>query len=105
MKVIPGLTYPPDTADFGPVATKIVALKPDLVELSFVTGNRITNIIAALKEAGYKGFVSPPNMNPAILANTIAKVGKEYVEGTEYNNFDPRGVHNDPKMQVLSIAI
>ena len=101
MKVIPGLTYPPDTADFGPVATKIVALKPDLVELSFVTGDQITNIIAALKDAGYKGFISPANLNPTILANTIAKVGKEYVEGMEYNNFDPRGVHNDPKMQVL----
>jgi branched-chain amino acid transport system substrate-binding protein len=101
MKVIPGLTYPPDTADFGPVATKIVALKPDLVELSFVTGDQITNIIAALKDAGYKGFISPANLNPTILANTIAKVGKEYVEGMEYNNFDPRGVHNDPKMQAL----
>ena len=28
MKVLPGLTYPPDTADFGPVATKIVGLNP-----------------------------------------------------------------------------
>ena len=101
MRVLPGLTYPPDTADFGPVATKIVGLNPDLVELSFVTGNEITNIIAALKDAGYKGIISAMNMNPLILQNCIGKVGKEYLEGTEFNNFDPRGVHNDPRMQTL----
>ena len=101
MKVLPGLTYPPDTADFGPVATKIVGVNPDLVELSFVTGNDITNIIAALKDAGYKGIISAMNMNPLILQNCIGKVGKEYLEGTEFNNFDPRGVHNDPKMQAI----
>lgn len=103
MTVLPGLTYPPDTADFAPIANKIVTLdpKPDLVELSFVTGDQITNIIAALKEAGYEGFISAMNMNPYILANCIAKVGKEYLEGIGFNNFDPRGVHNDPKMQVL----
>jgi branched-chain amino acid transport system substrate-binding protein len=101
MEVIPGITYPPGTVDFGPVATKIVSLQPDLVELSFVTGDQITNIIAALKDAGYKGFISPANLNSDILANIIAKVGKQYVEGMEFNNFDPRGVHNDLKMQSL----
>ena len=103
MNVLPGLLYPADTVDFSSVATKLMSLepRPDLIELSFVTGDQITGIISALHDAGYEGFISPMNMNPNLLDNCIAKVGKEYMEGWECLNFDPRGVTKDPEMLAL----
>jgi branched-chain amino acid transport system substrate-binding protein len=103
MTVVPGLVYPKDTTDFSSLATKIMSLnpRPDHIDLSFVTGDTITQIISALYDAGYKGTVAPYNLNPNILANIIAKTGKEYIEGWEFLNFDPRGVTDDPKITAL----
>jgi ABC-type branched-subunit amino acid transport system substrate-binding protein len=103
MTVLPGLVYPKDTTDFSSLATKIMSLepRPDHIDLSFVTGDTITQIVSALYDAGYKGTVAPYNLNPNILANIIAKTGKEYIEGWEFLNFDPRGVTDDPKIVAL----
>jgi branched-chain amino acid transport system substrate-binding protein len=103
MTVLPGLVYPKDTTDFSSLATKIMSLepRPDHIDLSFVTGDTITQIISALYDAGYEGTVAPYNLNPNILANIIAKTGKEYIEGWEFLNFDPRGVTDDPKIVAL----
>jgi branched-chain amino acid transport system substrate-binding protein len=103
MTVLPGLVYPRDTTDFSSLATKIMSLdpRPDHIDLSFVVGDQITQIISALYDAGYKGTVAPYNLNPNILANIIAKTGKEYIEGWEFLNFDPRGVTDDRKIVAL----
>lgn len=96
------VNYPMTTVDFGPIATKIVSYNPDYVELAMVAGDPITGIISALKDVGYKGLVLPGTaLNPVILANTVKRVGAEYMEGWEDTLFDPVGITKDPKMLAL----
>jgi ABC-type branched-subunit amino acid transport system substrate-binding protein len=90
------------TVDFGPIATKIMSYNPDYVELGFVTGDAIVNLIASLKDVGYKGLVMPSTgLNVTILNNLVERVGKDYVEGWETTLFDPRGINDDPKVAGL----
>lgn len=101
LKVLDNLYFNSSQLDFGPIASKIVSLHPDMVDTAFTTGNQITNLIAALKDAGYKGLIYPGNMTPFVFDACLARVGKEYLEGTESLYFDPRGIQKDPKMLEL----
>ena len=101
LKGLPDVFYSPDTVDFGPVATKIMSYNPDVVDTSWSSGEAITNIIGALKDAGYKGKITMGNMNDYILDNVVARVGKEYVEGSESLFKDPRLTQKNPKMVAL----
>jgi ABC-type branched-subunit amino acid transport system substrate-binding protein len=101
LQVVEPLYFNMSTTDFGPLATKIKAANPDFVESPFVTGDQITNIVAALKDAGYKGRIYPGSINPLILDNIVKKVGKEYVEGWECVYHDPRGIVKDPEIVAL----
>ena len=101
LKVLGTVFYSADTTDFGPVATKIKSYNSDLVDLSVCTGDLLVNIIVALKDAGYKGFLYPGNINPNVLDNVVTRIGKEYLEGQECQFFDPRGIQKDPEMVKL----
>jgi branched-chain amino acid transport system substrate-binding protein len=82
------------TSDFGPVATKIMSMNPDVVDCNFATASQIYN---ALYDVGYKGtFI--PSLQPAEYASVIAHCGKAYVEGWELGIQDPRGIQKDPEM-------
>jgi ABC-type branched-subunit amino acid transport system substrate-binding protein len=101
LQVLDPIYFNPSTTDFGPLATKIKNVNPDFVETPYVTGDQITNIVGALKDAEYKGKVYPGNVNPFILENLVKKVGKEYLEGWESIYYDPRGVVKDPELVAL----
>ena len=101
LQVLEPLYFNRNTTDFAPLATKIKNVNPDFVETPFVTGDDITNIISALKDAGYKGRVYPGNIDPLVLENIVKKVGKEYVEGWECVYYDPRGFVKDPEITTL----
>ncbi len=101
LKVLDNMYFNSSQLDFGPVASKIVSLKPDMIDTAFTTGNQIINLIAALKDAGYKGLIYPGNMTPFVFDGCVGRVGKEYLEGTESLYFDPRGVTKNPKMLAL----
>ena len=101
LQVLEPLFFNTSTTDFGPLATKIKATNSDFLEMPFVTGDQITNIVAALKDAGYKGRVYPGNIDPLVLDNIVKKVGKEYVEGWECVYYDPKGVVKDPEIVAL----
>jgi branched-chain amino acid transport system substrate-binding protein len=98
LKVLDNMFFNMSTTDFGPLATKVKSLNPDFVEIPYATGDQCTNILGALKDAGYKGRIYPGNINPFILENIVKKVGKEYTEGWECVYFDPRGIVKDPEM-------
>ena len=101
LQVLEPIYFNQSTTDFGPIATKIKTSNPDFLETPFVTGDQITNLISALKDAGYKGKVYPGNIDPVVLDNIVKKVGKEYVEGWECVYYDPRGVVKDPEIVAL----
>jgi ABC-type branched-subunit amino acid transport system substrate-binding protein len=105
LEVVGTVRHPMDTVDYSPIATKIVSFRPDFVDFAMCSGNEISLMIAALKDAGFKGFVFPGGaFSPTILENTVKKVGKEYLEGWETTCFDPWGIQKDPKMVALMDA-
>ena len=96
------ITFPNDTTDFAPVATKVKSLNPDLVELAYVSNSdHLVNIIRALKDVGYDKYIYPGNIDPVLLENIITQVGEEYVEGWTGMYYDPRGIQKDPEMLAL----
>ncbi len=101
LKVLDPVFFTATTTDFGPIAAKIKAANPDFVETPFVTGDQITNLVASLRDAGYKGIVYPGNIDQTVLDNIVKKVGKQYVEGWECVYYDPKGVINDPEIAPL----
>jgi branched-chain amino acid transport system substrate-binding protein len=101
LQVLDPIYFNMNTTDFAPIATKIKNANPDFLETPFVTGDAITNLVSALKDAGYKGRVYPGNIDPSVLDNIVKKVGKEYVEGWECVYYDPRGFVKDPEITTL----
>ena len=101
LQVVDPIYFNMSTTDFGPVATRIKAANPDFVETPFVTGDQITNLVSALRDAGYKGIIYPGNIDQPVLDNIVKKVGKEYVEGWECVYYDPKGVIKDPEITAL----
>ena len=75
--------YQSDTRDFVPVVTPLVKLNPDLLVLSGVAGGTAPLVIRALRELGYKGFISTETAQDAeqlregagSLANGFISVG------------------------------
>ena len=93
-----------DTVDYGPIATKIKSLNPDVVDFCVSVGDQVVNLVSALKDAGWKGYIFPgAGINPTTFANIIKRVGS-YFDGAEMLYTDPRGipiVANDPEMKAL----
>jgi len=76
LKELEPITFPGDTTDFAPVATKVKSLNPDLVELAYVSNSdHLVNIIRALKDVGYDKYIYPGNIDPKLLENIITQVG------------------------------
>jgi len=104
LEVKPPVFFSGDTMDFGPIATKIKSLNVDVVDFVQSTGEQVVNIVTALKEAGWKGYVAPgAGLDTATLANLVRRVG-DYAEGMEMLIFDPRQIPatmKDPYLKSL----
>jgi branched-chain amino acid transport system substrate-binding protein len=104
LKMMQPVFYGLDTVDYGPVATKIKSLNPDVVDFGAAAGDQVVNLVGALKDAGWKGFIFPgAGINPTTFANIIKRVGS-YFDGAEMLYTDPRGtpiVEKDPEMKDL----
>ena len=96
LKVLPPVLFPQDTVDFGPIARKRNALGATTIDLGGSGGAAAVNIIAALYEAGWKGFISPSSVNENQLENIVKKVGN-WFDGTELLFFDPAGHAERPR--------
>jgi ABC-type branched-subunit amino acid transport system substrate-binding protein len=101
LKVLDPLYYTQDTVDFGPLATKIMALNPTFVNVGTTVGDTLVNLLTALHDSGYKGLISPGFMDEVTLDKMAAKYGKEWFEGMATTGTDPRGVQDDPRMTAL----
>jgi branched-chain amino acid transport system substrate-binding protein len=79
IKVLESIFYPRDTQDFAPFATKIMSLKPDIMDYpGAVAGTQFGLQFKALYEAGYKGVhISPMQPN---LVEVLAVTPKESME-------------------------
>jgi hypothetical protein len=104
LKVLPPVFFGADTVDYGPIATKIKSLNPDMVDFVVSAGDQVVNLATALKDAGWKGFIFPgAGINQTTLANIVKRVGS-WFDGTEMLYFDPRGtpvVAQNPEMKAL----
>jgi ABC-type branched-subunit amino acid transport system substrate-binding protein len=100
LTVLPTVYYDPTTSDYAPIATKVKSLNPDAVSVMYCSN--WTQIIAALKDAGWKGPLELSLQMETGLPLLYTKVGKEYMEGAEGVLQDPRGYQKDPRM--LSLA-
>lgn len=80
IKVLDSVFYPRDTNDFAPFATKIMSLKPDIMDYpGAVAGTQFGLQFKALYEAGYKGaHISPM---PPNLSEVLSVTPKESMEG------------------------
>jgi branched-chain amino acid transport system substrate-binding protein len=80
IQVLDNIYYPRSTQDFAPFATKIAALKPDIMDYpGAVAGTQFGLQFKALYEAGFQGaHVSPMAPNPTEI---FAVAPKESMEG------------------------
>lgn len=104
LKMLQPVFFGMDTVDYGPIATKIKSLNVDVVDYGAAAGDQVVSLTAALKDAGWKGFIFPgAGINPTTFANIIKRVGS-YFDGAEMFYTDPRGipvVMKDPEMKEL----
>jgi len=98
LRIIDSLFWQRGTVDFGPIATKVKALNPDIAWLAATSGEDITKITVALHDAGYKGIIDCDNMHAGVIKDIVAKVGPEYLEGSMSALFDARQYQKDPEM-------
>jgi len=104
LKVLPPIFFSTDTVDFGPIATKIKSLNPDMVDFGVNFGPTILNLAVALKDVGWKGFIFPGSiLSNDLIKNIYAKVG-DWFDGAETLYLDPRGIPEvieKPEMKAL----
>jgi hypothetical protein len=80
------------------VATKVKSLNPGMVGIRSLTGDQLVNMISALKDAGWKGYICPgATMTGRDFANIVQKVGS-YFDGTEIMDYDPYHLVKDPEV-------
>jgi branched-chain amino acid transport system substrate-binding protein len=79
IKVLDSIYYPRDTQDFAPFATKIMALKPDIMDYpGTAAGTQFGLQFKALYEAGLKvAHVSPMAPNPVEIFSVAPKQSME----------------------------
>jgi hypothetical protein len=92
--------FDPSTSDYGPVATKVISLGPEVVDLLYVgmVPNAVPQMYRALQDGGYKGVILPGIADANQVAELVTMCGKEFIEGGEVFSQDPRGVQKDPRM-------
>jgi ABC-type branched-subunit amino acid transport system substrate-binding protein len=92
LKMLPPVFFSMDTVDYGPIATKIKNLNPDMVDFGAAVGDQVVNLAGALKDAGWKGFIFPgAAINPTTFANIVKRTGS-WFDGNEMLYNDPRGI-------------
>jgi branched-chain amino acid transport system substrate-binding protein len=69
--------------DYYPVATKVVATKPDLIDFGGTAGRDQGLLAKALREVGYKGLITVHYSNPAEFSRIA---GAENAEGVLFPN-------------------
>ena len=69
--------------DYYPVATRIVATKPDLIDFGATAGRDQGLLAKALRELGYKGLITVHYANPAAFSQIA---GAENAEGVLFPN-------------------
>jgi branched-chain amino acid transport system substrate-binding protein len=82
-KVVSSEFFKRGATDYYPMATKLVAAKPDLIDLGGTAGRDQGLAIKALRELGYKGLIVASYVDPAALAEIA---GKDAAEGVILNN-------------------
>ncbi|MBN1368411.1 MAG: ABC transporter substrate-binding protein [Dehalococcoidales bacterium] len=86
--------YAADTSDFGPVATKLMSLDPDVIDCTYTgAGAALYN---ALYDAGYKGIILP-SLDPTIFEPIRTHCGNAFMEGWETITTDPKDYPNQPQ--------
>ncbi|WP_137891214.1 ABC transporter substrate-binding protein [Ramlibacter sp. 2FC] len=80
--VLTAETFERSTKDFQPLLTKVLAMKPDLIELSAIAPATAGLVIRQARELGYKGLFTK-NSGPG-PKDIVAAAGKEDSEGV-YN--------------------
>jgi branched-chain amino acid transport system substrate-binding protein len=89
MKVVAAVLYPTGTKDFYPFCTKIMADKPDIIEMGAAGPGDQGAIRKTLYELGYRGYsVSSGSM--VSVASLIAIAGQEAIQGhiAPYESFE-----------------
>ena len=75
-------TYEPGATDFFPVMTKVVAGKPDLIDLSGVAPADAPLLIKAARELGYTGIIATETAQDAkILREVAGEIAKGFIVG------------------------
>ena len=70
--------FPWDTAEFEPIVSKVVELKPDLIITSPTPPSITASIVVAARKAGYTGPIVSPS---ASEAKAIIETAGEYADG------------------------
>lgn len=104
LKELPPIFFATDTVDYGPIATKVKNLNVDMVDFGISAGAQAVNLLTALKDVGWKGYLAPgTNLPTDVVEGITAKVGN-YWDGAESIYLDPRGipvVMANPQMKAL----
>ncbi len=82
-KVVSNEFFKRGSTDYYPMATRLLAAKPDLIDLGGTAGRDQGLAVKALRELGYKGLIVASYVDPAALAEIA---GKDAAEGVILNN-------------------
>jgi branched-chain amino acid transport system substrate-binding protein len=86
------------TTDFMPLATKVVAMNPDAIEIGCAAAGYVAQLAKALHELGYKGIrVSNSGSGEGEVMAPV--IGKEACEGLVSNNIDYSADYATPWMR------
>jgi ABC-type branched-subunit amino acid transport system substrate-binding protein len=86
--------FDPATTDFGPIATKIKSMNPDVLDCNYTISTPLMN---ALYDVGFKGLILPAQVDPPMFDAILSHCGKEFMEGWEFFLQDPRLYPDQPK--------
>jgi hypothetical protein len=85
--------WDPTTSDFGPIATKLMSLHPDVIDTNYNgLGAALYN---ALYDAGFKGTILPA-LDPSIFKAIATHTGNAFMEGWETITSDSKLYLNQP---------
>jgi branched-chain amino acid transport system substrate-binding protein len=76
-------TFKRGATDYYPIATRLVATKPDLIDFGATAGRDQGLLAKALREVGYKGLITVHYSNPAVFSQIA---GADNAEGVLFPN-------------------
>jgi len=93
VKYLDTVFYDSTTVDYGPIATKIKSLNPDILDCNYAGA---TGLFNALYDVGFKGLILPAQVDPAMFDAVLTHCGKQFMEGWQFFLQDPRLYPNQP---------